>query len=163
MLRQRGFTLVELMIALTVFAVMATLVAPGAAEMIARRKVQEAAQSIMDGLAQARTEALRRNASVRFSLRADGIGWNVTQVGSGDTLRAYSNADWGSLQLASAGSAVSATFLPTGVLATGTQLSQLTVSSHAAQSASRRVNVYGGGMMRMCDPAIAVADDPRRC
>lgn len=163
MLKQRGFTLTELLITVTVLAVGASLVAPGAAQMIAKRNVQSAAQSILDGLTQARVEAMRRNASVRFSLRADGIGWTVTQVSSGESLRAFSSSNWSDLQLASVDSANSVTFLPTGLLQSGTQLSQVTVSSGVSGSATRRVNVFGGGLMRMCDPAIDVADDPRRC
>lgn len=163
MLKQRAFTLTELLVAIAVLAVAATLAAPGAGQMIAKRKVQGAAQSILDGITQARAEAVRRNAPVRFSLRPDGIGWTVTQVSSGDTLRSYSSGEWSSLELASAGSANSVTFLPTGLLQGGTQLSQLTVSSPAADVAIRRINVFGGGMIRMCDPTISVVDDPRRC
>ena len=163
MLTRRGFTLIELLVAVVVLAVAVTLAAPGAMQMVAKRKVQQAAQSILDGLIQARTEAVRRNAAVSFTLRSDGIGWTVTQVSSGDTLRSHSSGDWASLQMISAGAVNSVTFLPTGLLQGGTQLSQLDVSSSAAASAQRRINVFGGGLIRMCDPTVAAADDPRRC
>ena len=41
---QRGFTAVELVVVLAILAIGATLAAPGAAAMIANRKVQAAAQ-----------------------------------------------------------------------------------------------------------------------
>jgi type IV fimbrial biogenesis protein FimT len=163
MLMRRGFTLIELLVVIAVAAVGMTLAAPGAMQMIAKRKVQNAAQSILDGLSQARTEAVRRNAAVQFALRSDGIGWTVTQVSSGDTLRSYRSGDWGSLQLTSAGAVNSVTFLPTGLLQGGTQLSQLDLSSTASAAAQRRINVFGGGLIRMCDPTVASTDDPRRC
>ena len=65
MLMRRGFTLIELLVVIAVAAVGMTLAAPGAMQMIAKRKVQNAAQSILDGLSQARTEAVRRNAAVQ--------------------------------------------------------------------------------------------------
>lgn len=161
--RPRGFSLIELLVTLAVLAVAATLAAPSAAKMIASRKVQGAAQSILDGLTQARTEAVRRNTQVRFDLAAGGTGWTITQVSSGSVLRSFSSSEWHGIVLDSVGSATSATFLATGLLQGGTQLSQVTVSSTASDNAVRRVNVFGGGLIRLCDPTITVADDPRRC
>lgn len=161
--RIRGFTLVELMVTLAVLAVGATLAAPNLASMMAGRKVQTAAQSILDGLNQARTEALRRNTQVRFELTAGGTGWSITQVSSGTVLRTFASPDWSRLVLDSVGSATTATFLANGLLQAGTQLSQVTVSSPTNDKAMRRVNVFGGGLIRLCDPTVTVADDPRRC
>lgn len=158
---QCGFTIAELLVVVAVVAVGATLAAPGASQMIANRRVQGAAESILDGLNGARTEAVRRNAPVRFTLGAD--GWTIALVSSGDTLQAFRTGDWGGLSVAPAGGVNAVTFLPTGLLQAGTQLSQVTVTSTASDSRSRRVNVFGGGLIRMCDPDMAVADDPRRC
>ena len=164
MLRRGGFTLIELLITVAVLAVGATLAAPGAMQMIASRKVQTAAQSIVDGLNKARAEAVRRNSPVQFALRTDGIGWNLTQPSSGETLQSYSSRDWNTLQITSQGAATSVTFLATGVRqAGGTPLSQVTVSSPVGSGPTRIVNVFGGGLIRMCDPGVTAVNDPRRC
>jgi type IV fimbrial biogenesis protein FimT len=42
-------------------------------------------------------------------------------------------------------------------------MSQVTVSSLVGASDTRRIDIYGGGLIRMCDPAVSAADDPRRC
>jgi len=157
---RRGFTIVELLVAVTILAIGASLAVPGAATMLANRKVQAVAQSIVDGLNHARAEAVRRNTPVRFTLRDD--GWSVAQAGSGDVLQSYASADWSALLLAHTGG-TTVTFLPTGLLQGGTQLSQVTVTSPVDDARTRRVNVFGGGLIRMCDPAITAADDPRRC
>lgn len=157
---QRGFTAVELLVVLTVLAIGASLAAPNVAAMIANRKVQAVAQGILDGLNHARAEAVRRNAPVRFTLRTD--GWTVTQAASGEVLQSATSPDWAALMVTSVGGP-SVTFLPTGLLQAGAQLSQVTVAGTAEQGRTRRINVFGGGLIRMCDPAIAVADDPRRC
>lgn len=161
--RQRGFTLTELLVTVAILAVGATLVAPGASQMMANRRVQGAAQNILDGLNQARAEAVRRNAPVRFSLHPEGNGWSLVQTSSGDTLQSFKTTDWSSLVIEPAGAASSVTFLPNGLRQAGTQLSQVTISSPAGDSAVRRINVFGGGLVRMCDPGITAADDPRRC
>lgn len=164
MLKQAGFTLVELVVVLTMLAVGAALAFPGVAQMISNRQVQSAAESIITGLNQARTEAVRRNAPVSFSLRADRLGWTVQLVSSGDTLLAAGDPAWSTLTITSAGSANSVTFLPTGLRqSAGTQLSEVTVASVVNDSRTRRVNVFGGGLIRMCDPAVTEAADPRRC
>lgn len=160
--RQHGFTLVELLVTVTVVALGVMLAAPGASSMITNRKVQGAAQSILDGLNIARVEAVRRNAPVRFAMNADGRGWTVTHVGSGDTLQSFTSSDWSGLAL-TATPASGVTFMPTGLLQTGTQLSQVTVAAPVTDTRTRRVNVFGGGLIRMCDPEVSAANDPRRC
>lgn len=157
---RRGFTLVELIVTVAVLAVGASLAAPGAAALLANRKVQGAAQSILDGLHQARGEALRRNAPVQFTL--GGTGWTLTQLGSGDTLQSFASTDWSSLAITPTGGS-NVTFLPSGLVQTGTHLSQVVVTSPVDDSRSRRINVFGGGLIRMCDPGVTSADDPRRC
>lgn len=158
-----GVTLVELLVVLAVIAVGATLAAPSFAQMIANYKVRAAAESMLGGLNLARTEALRRNAAVRFALTPGGSGWTVSQVSPSQVLQSRSDNDSPGTTVASSNTATSVTFLPNGLLQSGTQLTQVTVSSMVGATDTRRINVFGGGLIRMCDPAITTADDPRRC
>lgn len=162
--RAAGVTLVELLVGLAIMAIAATLAAPEAAEMIANQKVRGTAQGILDGLNHARAEAVRRNTPVRFTLQPAGAGWTVTQVSTGATLHSASTADFLAVEVVPGGAANTVTFLPTGLLQGGDQLALVTVASAAvADASSRRINIYGGGLIRMCDPGISDADDPRRC
>jgi type IV fimbrial biogenesis protein FimT len=156
----RGFTLPELLVALAVVSVGAMLAAPGIGQMVANRRVQSAAQNLLDALNNARAEAVRRNAPVRFELDAPRQGWTLVQAASGETLQAHKAPEWGGLEIASGSAASAVTFLPNGLRQGGTQLSQITVSSDGS---TRRINVFGGGLVRMCDPGVTVAGDPRRC
>lgn len=160
---QAGVTLVELMVTLAVLAIGATLAAPGFSQMIANYKVRGAAESIINGLNYARTEALRRNSAVTFSLTPGGSGWTVSQVSPSTTLQSRSDNESPDTTVASSTAATAVTFLPNGLLQTGSQLSQVTVSSFVQGTDTRRINVFGGGLIRLCDPAIATPDDPRRC
>jgi type IV fimbrial biogenesis protein FimT len=160
----RGFTIVELLMALVVLAIGATLAAPSIASMIASRRVQSLGQSLLDGLQTARAEAVRRNTRVRFSLRDDPPGWTLSEVGSGTTLRSAADPDWATVQVTSSNGAGSVDFLPNGLRQTGTQIEQLTIAgADPSQGTQRRINVFGGGLIRMCDPAVTAANDPRGC
>lgn len=158
---QRAFTLVELLVTIAVMAVALSLAAPEAAGMIANHKVRNVAQDVLEGLNLARAEAVRRNSPVRFSLAAG--GWTVTQVSSSALLRSSAGSDWTAVAVTPGGTATTVTFLPTGLLQAGTQLAQVTVASSSADAGSRRINIFGGGLIRMCDPDVADANDPRRC
>lgn len=65
-----GFTLIELAITLTIFALLMITVAPSASAWVASKQIRVTAESIQTGLQRARMEAVRRNRPVRFSLVA---------------------------------------------------------------------------------------------
>jgi type IV fimbrial biogenesis protein FimT len=160
--RSRGFTLIELLVVLAIVGISMTLAAPSFSQMIANYRVRGAAESVLNGLSYARTEALRRNSPVRFSLDA-GVGWTVSQVSPSTTLQARASSDGSGTTVASGSANTAVTFLPTGLVQAGAQLAQVTVSSGVAGTGTRQINIYGGGLIRMCDPGVSTANDPRRC
>ncbi len=68
--------LIEVMIALTLAAILLALAAPSFTTGMQNRQIRAAAEAIQNGLTYARTEALRRNRVVQFELR-DPSGWRV--------------------------------------------------------------------------------------
>jgi type IV fimbrial biogenesis protein FimT len=162
--RHAGFTLIELMVVVAVIAISVALVGPSFSQAIANYQVRSAAESILNGLSYARGEAVRRNSAVSFALVAGGSGWTVSQVTPNTVLQTRSNNDSPRTTVASSNTATAVTFLPTGLVdTTSTPLTQATVTSSVASTDSRRINIYGGGLIRMCDPGISTANDPRRC
>lgn len=77
--RQQGVTLVELMITVVIGAVLLALGVPAFSEWIVNTQNRTAAESLLNGLQLARTEAVRRNTEVRFTLTdtAGRVAWNV--------------------------------------------------------------------------------------
>ena len=65
---QHGMTIVELMIGIAVFATLLALAAPSLTEFIQNTQIRTSADGVMSGIQLAKTEALRRNTSVRFQL-----------------------------------------------------------------------------------------------
>ena len=161
--RSLGFTLTELLVALAIVAVGASLAAPSLSRMSANNKVRSEAESLLNGLNYARAEALRRNSAVTLALTPGGAGWTVTQVSPALTLQTHSNRDAAGTVLASGSASTAVTFLPTGLLQSGTQMNQVTVSSTLGETKTRRISIFGGGLIRMCDPAMTGTNDPRRC
>jgi type IV fimbrial biogenesis protein FimT len=73
MRRQRGLTLVELMMTLAVVAILAALAVPSMGDIIARNRLKGAAERLKSELFQLRSEAIARNRTIRLSVtRANG-------------------------------------------------------------------------------------------
>lgn len=77
--KQEGVSLIELMIGLVILAILLSAGLPAFSLWIQNTQNRTAAESIQDGLQLARTEAVRRNTNVRFTLTdASGlIAWTV--------------------------------------------------------------------------------------
>jgi type IV fimbrial biogenesis protein FimT len=77
-LGHRGFTLVELMVTLTILAILVTLGAPSYEQWIRNTRIRNASESIQNGLRSARNEAAQRNTNVRFELTTAAVAdWAV--------------------------------------------------------------------------------------
>lgn len=71
--RQRGFTLIELMVVVTILAVLASLAGPSFRDFIATQRIRNAASDLLADLMLARSEALRRNGVV--TVKATNTSW----------------------------------------------------------------------------------------
>ena len=162
--RARGFTLIELMVVVAIIALTTGLAAPSFKVMLANYRVRSGAEGIINGLNQARAEAVRRNTPVSFTLSGTGSGWTVNRVSPLLELRKRGDGESAGITAVSSNASNSVTFLGTGLVdSAGTQLTQIAVTSTASGADSRRINVFGGGLIRMCNPAVLTVGDPRRC
>ena len=91
--RSRGFTLIELMVGLTLLGVLLMLAMPSFTQMINNQKLRSTADTVLSGLQTARLEALKRNQPVEFLLTADTIdpanygSFSTNAVGPGWAVR----------------------------------------------------------------------------
>jgi type IV fimbrial biogenesis protein FimT len=74
----RGFTLIELLVTIAVIAIFSALAGPSFRDIIAAQRARSATAGLAESLWLARSEALKRNANVSFTV-ANGTGspWNV--------------------------------------------------------------------------------------
>lgn len=187
--RPRGFTLVELLVAMAVLALLLASALPGYGEFVRNSQIRTAAQSIESGLQMARTEAVRANAPVQFELPgtlagaavAGGTDWRI--VAAPDTApdnfnrtvttRTEPNAASvarvgvaaainGAAVAPGAGLPATITFTGLGRLTAGTAVRQIDVTGPAG-SRTLAVQLGPGGDIRLCDPTLARANEPQGC
>lgn len=85
----RGFTLVELMIVVVILAILSSLAAPAFSELIASQRVRAGASGLYESLILARSEAIKRNASVSLTPTSGnlGSGWRVLLADGATSIR----------------------------------------------------------------------------
>ena len=90
--RSAGFTIIELMVAVAMMAILAALATPSFREFVEAQRMRDTAFGLVSDLTLARSEAIKRGGSVFITpVNADWTqGWVVTLVadGSGDQLSA---------------------------------------------------------------------------
>ena len=188
LMQQRGVTLIEMMVGLIIVALLATVGAPSVANWIRGMKIRTTAESISSGLQLARTEALRRNAILRFQLvdklddeckpNTAGPHWIVSRDDTtgkcgGETsetegariVQAHNgNAEGGGETLISS-TQTSFTFNGLGQLTSASGSIDITGSGGVSDCVKAgqktrclRINITSGGGVRMCDPALSATD-----
>jgi type IV fimbrial biogenesis protein FimT len=161
-----GFTLIELMIAITILAIMLFIALPNFAIWMQNTQIRTAGEAVLNGMQLARAEAIRRNVNVELRMDASS-GWTARVV---DTLEVIQS------RLAGEGSAAAlVTITPAGArtvtfnsfgsvatnldgTATVTEIKIDSAQIAAADSRELCILVRAGGNVRMCDPQVAVTD-----
>lgn len=171
---QRGFTLIELMIAITILGIVLALALPSYKAFIQNTRLRNAAESIQNGLQVARSEAVKHNAQVRFSLGA-GSSWTVgCVVPTADcpaSIQQRATEEGSSAAIIVTPTPAAKTevvfnsfgaVVPTAATFTQVDVDVDTAVLSAADSRELRITIGTGGNSRMCDPNLS-SPDPRAC
>jgi type IV fimbrial biogenesis protein FimT len=175
--RPRGFSLIELMIALTIFGISLMLALPSFTEWLQGQHIRVAAEAVTNGLQVARAEAIRRNVLTQIVF-GPGSGWAVTEVASAAAVQSRP-AEEGSANAVittTPANTTTVTFTPLGSVTTNLDttnpVTQIDIANPNIGGACQpggpmrclRVLISGGGRIKMCDPHPAIAaTDPRFC
>jgi type IV fimbrial biogenesis protein FimT len=177
----RGFTILELMVALAIAALLLTIGMPSFTTFVRNSEIRSTAESISNGLRVARTEATRLNKPVSFTLVGGGNpGWAINEFDPTTAtlvlppIQQYAKLEAGKSATAvtTPATAVSVTFnglgrvIPSPIATPNLQ--QINVGSLVAGEA-RTLRIYVDDVhgIRMCDPDPAIAAlvpaDSRAC
>lgn len=181
---QRGTSIVELTVVVTIIAVLAMLAIPSFSEWIENTRIRATAESVQTGLQITRSEAVRKNTRVEFRLSdnlgsAGATGWSIVQTNASSTPLQQKNDGEKSATIVITSlpsGADTITFDGTGRAWMGNGgknpdgsafISQLDIDSATlSASASRNLRILidtTGGRIRMCDPSATTTGDPRKC
>ena len=176
--RQAGASLIEVVITITIFAVLLAAGVPSFQEWIANSRVRTSSDSILNGLQVARAESIRRNRLVEFRQVDVEGGWRVVSAPESQMCPDLSPAATEIIQQRGAtegasgitvsslpAGAASVTFSPMGVVTSlcGNPITRLDVSTATiANPRALRVTISPSGGMRMCEPSRP-SSDPRAC
>lgn len=170
--KQRGATAIEMLIGVAILAIVSAIAAPGYTEFIANSQIRSTTESIRNGLQTARAEAVKRNATVAFTLNSADSSWVVgcptATASCPATIQTKAAKEGGSATITVAitgTNTVSFTNLG-NVTATAGQMSVVNVDNSSiasAKSKDLRIRVGAGGNVRVCDPNISTATDARYC
>jgi type IV fimbrial biogenesis protein FimT len=178
-IRNRGFTLIELMISLAIFAFLIVIAGPMYADFMGNTQIRNGAENTLTGLRLAQTEAIRGNTQAQFVLDP-AIGWQVSRLndesGTFDLVQSYKFADGASKTTVTTvpGDATEVTFNGLGrVMAANPDatapIKQVDVTNTNVSTANRRplriaITSFATSGVKLCDPNPVVAtDDPRYC
>ena len=161
---QHGFSLIELMVTLSIVGILATLAAPSFKVILANAQIRTAAQALHDGLQLARVEAIRRNARVIFTKGTQST-WTVSVESDASTVqtRPYTEGSSAATVAVTPTNATQVTFDGLGRVKSNTDASssitQLdidvpTTLIQASSSREQRVTITSGGAIRLCDPNV---------
>jgi type IV fimbrial biogenesis protein FimT len=177
---QRGVTLLEAMVVIAIVGIVVAIGGPSLQSSIASSRLRVKSESVLNGLQLARSEALKRNTAVVFSLSSDSSWIAGCSTPVGDLNSDGLDDCPASIQTKPAeegGTNVSITFTPsTSTMATFTGLGILAAKnrdntvpfnivdfSTSGVTQTYRITLSAGGQSKLCDPLITKVGDPRQC
>ena len=187
--REYGYSMTEMMVTLLILSLALGVGLPSFVEMINNTRIRTTADSIMSGLQLAKSEAVRTNARVRFSLDGTTGSWVVRREELND-LGEISSCIFGAgaivqqrqtdsktrnILVSAFGDTTASTATASTIVVFGpngwrgcnnlAQFEAINIeSTEASEEELRklRVVVTRGGAIRMCDPAV-LGTDTRAC
>jgi type IV fimbrial biogenesis protein FimT len=177
-IRRRGFTLIELMIGLAIFAFLILIAGPQYADFLGNSQIRNGAENTLTGVRLAQAEAVRGNTQAQFVLDATASGgWQVLRLNE-DTgafdivIQSYKWTDGAAKTTVTPNpaDASEATFSGLGRIMDNPDPSpkikwiEVTNTNIATPRTLRvAIDPLTSSGVKLCDPAVTDTSDPRFC
>jgi type IV fimbrial biogenesis protein FimT len=157
-----GFTLVEVLVVMMIVGLLTAAALPAMRRHLANADIRGVAEEMRSGVEQARSEAIRRNTTVRFD--RNGTGWSVVLPGSGGTpdTTLFSRAQRAQTQVTVNADVDTISFSGSGWTSPFGQAMNINLKAPSADACRPtgginclNVVVAAGGLVRSCDPGAA--------
>jgi len=165
-----GFTLIELMVAIAVLAILLFVALPNFAVWMQNTQIRTAGEAVLNGMQLARAEAIRRNTAVELRMDVSS-GWTARVSGTPEVIQSRLAGEGSAAALVTITpvGATKITFNGFGSIAANNDgspaITEIKIDSPSIAAADSRelcVLVRAGGTIRMCDPQVVVTDS-RSC
>lgn len=172
--RQGGITLIEILVAIVVLGLLMAVGIPSFKMWIQNTQIRTATDALLNGVQVAKNEAIRRNVSVQMKIEGN-TGWRVNLKSDPDGAplqsRSTDESSYNALAVTQPGGADTITFTALGRVDTSnadgspiiTQIDVDNPTMDPVESRELRIVIVPGGAIRMCDPNVVAAGDPRAC
>jgi type IV fimbrial biogenesis protein FimT len=165
-MHSRGFSLIELIITIVVLMSVSMLAIPAFQSSIGNSQIRTVAESIKNGLQQARMEAIKRNTRIKFTLGADSswqFGCEVVTAICPATIARKSASEGSSGGISVVADSRTAIFNGFGSREPIVQarLARVDVTNSQVNQNERRalsVLLNAGGNTKLCDPKAPIGD-----
>lgn len=168
-----GLSLIEVMIGILIMGILAAVAIPSFNTWMQNTRVRNAAESVVNGLQHARSEAVARNTNVAFAL-SGGSAWTVSIVAPASAIASRSSGEDSSMVTVTTTPLGTTTLTFNNFGTVGVPPNQPNNSDGSAPftlvdfvaiggTKKYRVEMGGGGNARMCDCGIAANSSPRAC
>ncbi|MGP1716647.1 MAG: GspH/FimT family pseudopilin [Methylophilus sp.] len=170
-MQQQGFTLIELVVTVVVLMAVSMLAIPAFQSSLGNSQIRTVAESIKNGLQQARAEAIKRNASIKFTLQSNSswqLGCQTVTDNCPANISAKSAAEGSSANIQVTTDNNTAVFTSFGTRdpAIPAALSRVDITNLQVNSSERRalrILLAAGGYTKLCDPSVTATGDARKC
>lgn len=170
-MQQQGFTLVELVVTMAVLVTVSMLAVPAFQSAVGNAQIRTVAESISQGLQQARVEAIKRNTKIKFTLDTNSswqFGCDAITTACPEVISKKAASEGASAAVTVTADNYTAVFTGFGTRDPALQagLSSVDVSHQAVGEQERRalrILLAAGGYARICDPAVTATGDARAC
>ncbi len=151
--RYRGFSLIELIVVVALMGIMITMAIPSMGRFLANQQARTSAQTMLATLMYARSEAVKRNATIRVDAGANGWadGWRMVLDTDNSLIRRQESMD--DVTITEAGGAASVSYNGRGRLVGANALS-FTICDSGNRAEQRLVQVDLSGRPKVTKGAL---------